>query len=600
MKLLEFFRTIRENVSNGTGTFVGARLTRESERDITRWMRDNGLRKKEPRARMHITVVGDKEHDFDWNPATFKPPLEIDPASYKIEKFDHGSIVLSFSVPELEKRHEQAVEDYAIQWDFPTYQPHITLSYDPTDLNDVERLLTPTFPMYVSHEYEQPWSFTESDTASERRRSARLDEAFLAERNLMNAPLAKKWAGHAAETLFGSEVGAALLPMGLADPALKWAHRALARYFVNDMPASRLLSFTSGDDNGTWRPPATDFNQQGIEGHGEIITPQDAAYGITSGHQGLRSITVPPWVPATLERGDELYFLDQRGVNHLVNSSMFGAVKDWFRYLANNHPEKLKTGALNRLSWEEAVESAVEWHQAMRAAETSDDEENENHRVMYIDYGNGIAWWKLIGETCLTREGKLMGHCVADYVHDIINQVKGKENKPPVEKYWKYVDALIKKLDADGLELSASGEGPYDLSECEIEIIGPLLVRISPPLHNITSQFHLIQQHADGSQKDVMEGSKGTDLFVVFHTLRTTYNIFPTGEAEQYLKWLLLRDGEWEIDTETIPDVRGEYDFVPTHINIKVPKIEYEVLAGNPKDFKYDLKHEIAVHLNEE
>lgn len=175
MKLLTFFGTIRENDSDGAGTFVGARLTRDSERDITRWMRDNGLRKKEPRARFHITVVGDKEHNFDWNPATFKPPLEIDPASYKIEKFDHGSIVLSFSVPELEKRHEQAVEEHALHWDFPTYQPHLTLSYDPTDLNNVERLLTPTFPMYVANEYVQPWGFTESDSRTNRRRDNRLD-----------------------------------------------------------------------------------------------------------------------------------------------------------------------------------------------------------------------------------------------------------------------------------------------------------------------------------------------------------------------------------------------------------------------------------------
>jgi 2'-5' RNA ligase len=174
MKLLEFLDTIRENDSSEPGKFVAARLTRDSERALMTWMRDNGLRKKEPRSRLHITIIGDKGQNFAWNPATFDPPLEIDSHTYKIEKFGNGVIVLSFSVPELEQRHEQAIEKYGITWDHPTYQPHITLSVDPTGLNNIERLLVPTFPLYVAHEYAQPWEFNEEDSRSERRRQVRM------------------------------------------------------------------------------------------------------------------------------------------------------------------------------------------------------------------------------------------------------------------------------------------------------------------------------------------------------------------------------------------------------------------------------------------
>jgi len=179
---MEFLETIRENDSSGPGKFVGARLTRDSERAIMRWMRDNGLRKKEPRARLHITVVGDKEQNFDWEPATFDPPLEIDSSTYKLEKFD-DAIVLSFSVPELEKRHEAAVKKYGINWKYPTYQPHLTLSFDETGLNNMDRLLKPTFPMYVSNEYAQAWEFNESDSSSERRRKIHTGEEQLRERD---------------------------------------------------------------------------------------------------------------------------------------------------------------------------------------------------------------------------------------------------------------------------------------------------------------------------------------------------------------------------------------------------------------------------------
>lgn len=182
MKLVEFLETVRENDSSGPGKFVGARLTRDSERAIMRWMRDNGLRKKEPRARLHITVVGDKEQNFPWHPATFDPPLEIDASTYKLEKFG-DAIVLSFSVPKLEKRHEAAVEKYGINWKYPTYQPHLTLSFDETGLNTMDRLLKPTFPMYVANEYAQPWEFNEEDSRTERRRTPRGEEHQLRERD---------------------------------------------------------------------------------------------------------------------------------------------------------------------------------------------------------------------------------------------------------------------------------------------------------------------------------------------------------------------------------------------------------------------------------
>ena len=649
MKLLEFFGIIRENESNGTGKFVGARLTRDSERDITRWMRDNGLRKKEPRARMHITVIGDKEYNFPWNPATFSPPLEIDPSSYKIQKFDHGSIVLSFSVPELEKRHEQAIKDHAIQWDFPTYQPHITLSYDPTSMNNIERLLLPTFPLYVSHEYEQPWSFTESDSSTNRRRSARLDEAFLAERNLMNAPLAKKWAGHAAETLFGSERGAALLPMGLADPALKWAHRALARYFVNEIPAHQLQEFEVSEDP-LGQPP----NDGQLDGTGFVVSPAvDVADGGTGRPSGRRrSIVVPPWVPAVLERGDELYFLDQQGVNALVNGPVFSAVKDWFRYLANNYPEQLKTGALNRLSWQEAAQSAVAWHESMRANDTSDAEEDEGHREIYMEFGGGVAWWKLTGETCLTREGDLMGHCAADYVEDVASgdvtmlslrdknnnphvtielnenykedqrgsidlaQIKGKGNQPPVEKYWKYVDELIKKISSSGTNLRVRGEGHEDLAGCDILEFGSMLIRTDPPLEEADSILNVVQYPDDRewsiydheaiplweALKDLADRDMlpdGTDRFGFKDDSQKIIN---------YVKWSLLRNKEFDVDIRghmdemffhDNPDFnRGNQDWVdevPTHINIKVPDIKYEILSGTPEEFNFDIKHALAM-----
>jgi hypothetical protein len=651
MKLLEFLGTIRENAFNEPGKFVGARLTRDSERALMQWMRENGLRKKEPRARLHITVVGDKEQNFDWNPATFEPPLEIDPSSYKIEKFDDGAIVLSFSVPELEKRHEWAIKQYGIQWKYPTYQPHITLSYDPTGLNNTERLLTPTFPMYVANEYAQPWEFNEADSRSNRRRDTRIDEAFLAERNLMNASQAKEWAVSYANAMFGSDPGAVNFPIGVGDVVQKWAATALSRYFINDIPASQIHSFRPQSDASMGRsaPSVGD-----IRGMAQISTPRVDGYGLMSGHNGERGLVVPAWVPPALERGDEIFWLDERGLQNIQGS--LSTVKDWFRHLVNEAPDRLNAGRLSRMTWEQAEQAAFTWHDDMKASTDEGGDELEGDKEIYLDFGKGIAWWKLTGESCLTREGDLMGHCVGDYLDTVqegdtiimslrdaknqphatvelssnygewkrgiidIAQIKGKENKPPVEKYWKYVDKLIKKLDADGTKLDVSGDGHGDLRECGITKIGNMLIRTNPPLDGLDVKFTLIQYPPNREHEWYEFDGEVRKLWEVTSDLMDRYNVIPEMEnfdfsqelenpAMQWIKWMLLKNGHWKTTTTTVadnvdymddehlaidPNDPEPYMDVPTRISISAPDIEYEILAGNPDEYKYDIDHKIA------
>ena len=508
MKLLELLETFREDeVSSGPGKFVGARLTRDSERAIMQWMRDNGLRKKEPRARLHITVIGDADNDFPWNPATFEPPLEIDPHTYKLEKFGDDALVLSFSVPELEKRHEAACSEHGIDWKHPTYQPHLTLSFDPKGLNNMERLLKPTFPLYVASEYAQPWQFDEGDSRTERRRRIREDHEFLMERNLMNAPWAKEVAQQYAEDTFFGAGGFTDLPhLGV------WATKALAKYLINDYPAAmRLNSFLPGGaDPGGMTPGNVARHQPAgpdgeITGQANVTVPRVPQFGIVGGRDRDMKLSVPAWVPGALERGDDIYFLDNRsiqGTNGLPQQMTL--VRDWFRSLARNEdPVVMQPGRINRMSWLQALEKAEDWHEAMVASE-SEIEELPGHKEMFLDLGPAGQWWKLTGPTCLDREGEMMGHCVADYADEVasgdaiilslrdkknnphvtieagfgeneaadwvIRQVKGKGNEAPVEKYWPQVEAMLNHLwhNTDSTNVTTDSEGEYDLSRMGI------------------------------------------------------------------------------------------------------------------------------------
>lgn len=153
MRLLEFFHIIEQECS---GKFVGAKLTPDTIKRITRWMAENNIKNPVPVKDLHVTVICSKDKDFPWNPLEFDPPLEANQNTYRIEKFG-DALVLRFSIPELEQRHQAARRTYNIDWDFPTFEPHITLSYDANANPDPKDLIWPRFPIYISHEYEQPY-----------------------------------------------------------------------------------------------------------------------------------------------------------------------------------------------------------------------------------------------------------------------------------------------------------------------------------------------------------------------------------------------------------------------------------------------------------
>lgn len=157
MKLVEFIASIEGENDEPKGTFIGAKLTSDSNNLLKKWMDDNQIKKAYPKKKFHVTVAMDKNRDLSWNPATFTPTLEIDPGSYKIKKFN-DFLVLSFSCPELEKRHDKAIKMHNINWDFDSYQPHITFSKDPNSLNDMEKILLPTFPIHINNEYVEPFN----------------------------------------------------------------------------------------------------------------------------------------------------------------------------------------------------------------------------------------------------------------------------------------------------------------------------------------------------------------------------------------------------------------------------------------------------------
>lgn len=166
MRLIDEFATVLDPTLQ-TGTFVGARLTPDTEDKLLNWLQKTGVQNTEPRENLHITVIGDKKRQFPWKPRKYGP-LEIDPSTVFLDEFDEDEddgvpFVLRFESPELQERHQWGKDTYGIDWKFPEYNPHITLGYN-TGVSPKD-VPVPDFPLFVSGEYSQPWGYTIEDRA---------------------------------------------------------------------------------------------------------------------------------------------------------------------------------------------------------------------------------------------------------------------------------------------------------------------------------------------------------------------------------------------------------------------------------------------------
>jgi len=155
MRLLSLF----EALDASPGTFVGVKFDQSTIDSLMDWIDSMGLETHEPADELHTTVLLDKEHEFDWEPQSFESPIEVSPETFSLDLFgqDKNVLVLKYQCDELADRHSRGMEEHNLSWDFPEYSPHVTLSYDGSNI-DIESLSPPDFPLNISHEYVQPFN----------------------------------------------------------------------------------------------------------------------------------------------------------------------------------------------------------------------------------------------------------------------------------------------------------------------------------------------------------------------------------------------------------------------------------------------------------
>lgn len=108
--------------------------------DIIAWAKSQGFETTVAADDMHVTIAFSRD-PVDWMKAGedwtsgSNGGMTVKPGGARlIEKFGGGAIVLLFNSSELSWRHEQ-INQAGASWDWPEYQPHITITYAPGAAN---------------------------------------------------------------------------------------------------------------------------------------------------------------------------------------------------------------------------------------------------------------------------------------------------------------------------------------------------------------------------------------------------------------------------------------------------------------------------------
>jgi hypothetical protein len=182
----------------------------------------------------------------------------------------------------------------------------------------------------------------------------------------------------------------------------------------------------------------------------------------TNGFIKSRSEYQAPWVDQALARGEKLYKVYLGGglpqtIEHVIDY-LTQAMEP-----PEDFPQDLKIRDLTRLSVQDAIRKSNDWTEWLNSRDIRGDVAAGEKEIVKLDGGYRVV--QLTSAAALDLEGKLMQHCVGSYAQEVqqedtsiyslrdssnkphvtfeiepgnksVEQIKGKQNEPPVEKYY--------------------------------------------------------------------------------------------------------------------------------------------------------------------
>jgi len=124
-------RDILEDLTHPNGTYVSVKLRDLDESALYDWIHNNTDIVSNPQSSYHTTVIYSTTPCPDVKSYDFNLPIEATITGWKKlgKTADDHFLVLTLESEQLRKINGDLMRDYGASSDFPTYVPHISISY---------------------------------------------------------------------------------------------------------------------------------------------------------------------------------------------------------------------------------------------------------------------------------------------------------------------------------------------------------------------------------------------------------------------------------------------------------------------------------------
>ena len=133
------------------GTYIGVKFSKDTCDAIKKFCKDNKIPNTVSRDKLHTTIIYSRKFDDltkDENIGILDTPWIGIPKEFDIWKTQDGkhALVLKYDCLALEKEHKRLMSKYDLVYDFPSYIPHCSISYDVAENFDKSKLNIKDFP----------------------------------------------------------------------------------------------------------------------------------------------------------------------------------------------------------------------------------------------------------------------------------------------------------------------------------------------------------------------------------------------------------------------------------------------------------------------
>lgn len=149
-------KTFSEFVAEATqpGVYAAYHIAQDSKEELSNHVKAMGIQNPCDPSTYHITTV------YSRKPIRYRPrsiPLTVHPIGYALFGHPDKVLVLKVEHPRLHERFNDAIKAGAT-WDYPNYQPHITLATKVDPDLDITQLEVPRFLIQTGPEYTEALS----------------------------------------------------------------------------------------------------------------------------------------------------------------------------------------------------------------------------------------------------------------------------------------------------------------------------------------------------------------------------------------------------------------------------------------------------------